>query len=225
MPDVSSERSGTAESKTVQKGSDPLVLLISGRGSNLAAILDAVDDGALRARVAVVISNKPDAAGLEHARRRGIDTLVLPHRDYPARADYDRALAAKLLDFQPKLVCLAGFMRMLGPAFFEAYPGTVLNVHPSLLPAFPGVNAQGQAFAHGVKLTGVTVHIVTPDLDDGPIVMQSAVAVEDDDTEETLTARILAEEHRLYPKAIDWMLTRPWRLDGRRLVFGDRRRR
>jgi phosphoribosylglycinamide formyltransferase 1 len=201
-----------------------LAVLISGRGSNLAAILEAIDAGRLRAQVGVVISNRDDAAGLAHAADAGIATLVMPHRAYAARADYDRALATELTRRKPALVCLAGFMRLLGPAFFEQYSGTVVNVHPSLLPAFPGVNAQGQAFAHGVKVTGVTVHIVTADLDDGPIVMQSPVSVSDDDSEETLTARILAEEHRVYPAAIDQILHRPWRLEGRRIVFDDRRR-
>jgi phosphoribosylglycinamide formyltransferase-1 len=184
----------------------------------LRAILRAIDEGRLPARVAVVISNRADAPGLEIAGAAGVETLVVSHRDYPTRGEYDRALAMELGRWQVQLVCLAGFMRLLGPEFFDAYPGTVLNVHPSLLPAFPGVSAQAQAFAHGVKLTGVTVHIVTPDLDDGPIVMQSPVAVRDDDTEETLTARILEEEHRLYPQAIARMLNGRWRLDGRRVI-------
>lgn len=196
-----------------------LAILISGRGTNMRAILQAIAGGRLPARVAVVISNRAGAPGLEIARAAGLETRVLSHHDYPTRGEYDRALAAELSRWRVQLVCLAGFMRLLGPEFFEAYPGTVLNVHPSLLPAFPGVSAQAQAYAHGVKVTGVTVHIVTPDLDDGPIVMQAPVAVRDDDTEETLTVRILEEEHRVYPEAIARMLNGRWRLDGRRVVF------
>jgi phosphoribosylglycinamide formyltransferase-1 len=211
--------SGTGMMKTVGKGSDPLIaVLISGRGSNLGAILDAIDAGTLQARVAVVISNRAVAAGLERARRAGVETLVMPHGGYPSRDDFDRGLAAALDARHVRLVCLAGFMRRLGPAFFDGYRGPVLNVHPSLLPAFPGVDAQAQAIAHGVKVSGVTVHFVTEELDAGPIVMQTAVPVEDDDTAETLAARILIEEHRLYPAAIARVLAGGWRVDGRRVV-------
>jgi len=211
--------------KAVEKGSDPLVpaplaVLISGRGSNLGAILDAIGDGRLRAYVAVVISNRAGAPGLERARRAGVETLVMPHRDYATRADFDRALAAALTARGVTLVCLAGFMRLLGAAFFDAFSGPVLNIHPSLLPSFPGVDAQAQAIAHGVKVSGVTVHLVTVDLDAGPIVMQIAVPVEDDDTATTLAARLLVEEHRLYPAAIARILAGGWRVDGRRVVFG-----
>jgi phosphoribosylglycinamide formyltransferase-1 len=195
--------------------------LISGRGSNLGAILDAIEAGRLRARVAVVISNRADAAGLERARADGIETLVLPHRDYPSRDDYDRALAAAVTARGAELVCLAGFMLLLGPAFCAAFPQAILNIHPSLLPAFPGVDAQRQALEHGVRVTGVTVHFVTPELDAGPIVMQTPVPVEPDDTVETLAARILAEEHRLYPAAIARVLEGGWRIDGRRVLFDE----
>jgi phosphoribosylglycinamide formyltransferase-1 len=193
-------------------------VLISGRGSNLQAIIDAITAGRLDARIALVISNRPDAGGLERARAAGIETLVMPHKAHPDRASYDRALAAELKARGVVLVCLAGFMRLLGPAFIEEFPNAVLNVHPSLLPAFPGVDGQRQALAHGVKIAGATVHFVTPELDAGPIVLQAAVPVLDEDTEETLSARILTEEHRIYPEAIGRVLSGRWRLDGRRVT-------
>ena len=195
----------------------PIGVLISGRGSNLQAIIDAISAGRLDARVAVVVSNRADAAGLERARQAGIETLVLPHRDYPDRTAYDRALAAALKARGVELVCLAGFMRLLGAEFIAEFPGGVLNVHPSLLPAFPGLDAQQQALDHGVKVAGVTVHFVTADLDAGPIVLQAPVPVLEDDSGETLAARILEEEHRIYPEAIGLVLGGGWTLDGRRL--------
>ena len=199
---------------------DPLIaVLISGRGSNLAAIVDAITAGRLRAKVAVVISNRPGAAGLARAEADGIPTRVISHRGFPLRDDYDRALVGELRRHDVSLVCLAGFMRLLGPAFCDAFPGAVLNIHPSLLPAFPGVDAQRQALEHGVKVSGVTVHLVTPALDDGPIVAQAPVDVRDDDTVESLSARILEAEHRIYPEAIARVLAGGWRIDGRRVVF------
>lgn len=196
-----------------------LGVLISGRGSNLQAIIDAIAAGRLAARVAVVISNRPDAFGLERAARAGIETLVMPHKGYADRADYDRALADALKARGVELVCLAGFMRLLGPAFLDEFPNAVLNIHPSLLPAFPGMDAQRQAFEHGVKVAGATVHIVTRELDAGPIVAQEAIPVLDEDTAETLAARILEVEHRLYPAAVA-RVQGPWRLHGRRLIPG-----
>jgi phosphoribosylglycinamide formyltransferase-1 len=196
----------------------PVGVLISGRGSNLQAILDAVAAGRLDANVGVVISNRPEAAGLALARVAGVETLVVPHRDFPTRAAYDVALVAALKARDVGLVCLAGFMRQLGPAFCEAFPNAILNIHPSLLPAFPGAHAQRQALEHGVKVTGATVHFVTPELDSGPIVLQGAVPVLDDDDEESLSARILKEEHRLYPEAIRLVLGARWRLAGRRVL-------
>ena len=196
-----------------------LGVLISGRGSNLRAIADAIERGTLAATIAVVISNKASAAGLELARERGIETVVLPHGAHTSRDAYDRALAAELKRFGVALVCLAGFMRVLGAAFCDAFPNAILNIHPSLLPAFPGVDAQHQAFAHGVKVAGATVHFVTPELDAGPIVMQEGVAVREDDSADSLTARILDVEHRLYPRAIQAVLRGGWRLDGRRIVW------
>ena len=203
----------------------PLAVLISGRGSNLAAIADAIDAGALRAAIAIVISNRTDAPGLEMARARGLETRVMPHRDYGSRDDYDRALVEALRPLAPRLVCLAGFMRRLGSSFCGAFEHRILNIHPSLLPAFAGSDAQRQALDHGVKLSGATVHFVTPELDAGPIVMQTAVPVLDDDTVETLSARILIEEHRLYPEAIRRVLQDPWRLNGRRVIFEPASRR
>ena len=195
-------------------------VLISGRGSNLQAIIDAIESGRLRARIGVVISNRADAAGLERAARAGIETAIVPHKAHPDRESYDRALVELLKAHGVDLVCLAGFMRMLGPHFVQAFPNAVLNVHPSLLPAFPGLDAQRQALEHGVRVSGATVHFVTPALDAGPIICQACVPVEDDDTVETLSARILEQEHRLYPEAIARVLAGRWQLQGRRVVSG-----
>jgi phosphoribosylglycinamide formyltransferase-1 len=202
-------------------GSDPgrrIGVLISGRGSNLRTLIDAVDRGALDARIAVVISNRPGAPGLDHARAAAIETLVLDHRDqkqFPSRDDYDRALATELRARRVSLVCLAGFMRLIGAPLLDAFPNAILNVHPSLLPAFPGIDAQRQALEHGVKITGATVHLVTGELDSGPIVVQAPVPVLPSDTPETLSARILAEEHRIYPEAVRIVLDGRWSVEGR----------
>jgi phosphoribosylglycinamide formyltransferase 1 len=196
-----------------------LGVLISGRGSNLQAIIDAIADRRLNATIAVVISNREDAKGLERAKAAGIETLVLSHRGYQQRADYDRVLVAELKKRDVRLVCLAGFMRLLGAEFVEAFPNAVLNIHPSLLPAFPGMDAQRQAWEHGAQVSGATVHFVTADLDAGPIVSQRAVPIEPDDTPDTLCARILTIEHQLYPEAIARVLAGGWRVDGRRVVF------
>jgi phosphoribosylglycinamide formyltransferase, formyltetrahydrofolate-dependent len=190
--------------------------LISGRGSNLQALIDAVAHGALDARLAVVISNKANAAGLERARAAGIHAVVLDHQSFTSRDDYDRALAAELRARDVSLVCLAGFMRLIGAPLLDAYPNAILNVHPSLLPAFPGVDAQRQALEHGAKISGATVHLVTGELDGGPIIIQSAVQVLEDDTVDTLSARILVEEHRIYPEAVRTILDGGWRIEGRR---------
>jgi phosphoribosylglycinamide formyltransferase 1 len=195
-----------------------LGVLISGRGSNLQAIVDAIADGRLDARIAVVISNRADAAGLARARAAGIEALCLGHRGYPSREAYDAALVEELRRREVGLVCLAGFMRLLSPVFVSAFPNAILNIHPSLLPAFPGLDAQHQAWAHGVKVAGATVHLVDCDLDAGPIVLQRPVPVLEDDTPDTLAARILVEEHRLYPEAIGMLLAGGWRVEGRRFV-------
>lgn len=195
-----------------------LGVLISGRGSNLQAIIEAIAEDRLDAEIAVVISNRADAAGLDRARDAGLETLYISHRAFASRDDFDLALVDALRARQVGLVCLAGFMRLVGGPMLDAYRGAILNIHPSLLPAFPGVDAQRQALEHGVKVTGVTVHLVTPDLDGGPIVVQRAVPVLDDDTVDTLSARILIEEHRAYPDAIKLVLEGRWQLDGRRFI-------
>jgi phosphoribosylglycinamide formyltransferase 1 len=203
----------------VEKTPVPLALLISGRGSNLQAIVEAIRGGRLRATIAVVISNRGDAPGLAIAREAGIETRVMPHGDYPSRDEYDRALVDELRSRRVKLICLAGFTRLLGPSFCAAFPHAVLNVHPALLPAFPGTNAQRQALEHGVRVTGVTVHFVTPELDGGPIVMQAAVPVLDSDSADSLANRILEAEHEIYPQAIQRVLDGGWTIEGRRVVF------
>jgi phosphoribosylglycinamide formyltransferase-1 len=195
-----------------------MAVLISGRGSNLQSIIDAIAAGRLDARIAVVVSNRADAAGLTRARDAGLETLCVPAREYPDRDGYDRAIVACLRAREVDLVCLAGFMRLVGRPLLEAFPNRILNIHPSLLPAFPGLDAQRQALEHGVLITGATVHLVNDDLDAGPIVGQAAVPVLDDDTVETLSARILAEEHRLYPEAIRLLLGGGWAIHGRRFV-------
>ena len=200
-----------------------LAVLISGRGSNLQSIVDAIAGRRLDAEIAVVVSNRPDAPGLVRARDAGIDTLCLKPRDYPDRMAYDAALAGALRARDVGLVCLAGFMRLVGAPLLDAFPNRILNIHPSLLPAFPGLDAQRQAFEHGVRMTGATVHLVNAELDAGPIVLQSAVSVLPDDTVEKLSARILAEEHRLYPEAIQIVLDGGWAIDGRRFIPPPRR--
>jgi phosphoribosylglycinamide formyltransferase-1 len=179
-----------------------LGVLISGRGSNLKAIIDAIADGRLDARIAVVISNIADAPGLEHARHAGIETMVLSHRAYTSRQDYDRALMQALGDRGVGLVCLAGFMRLLSPAFVDAYPNRILNIHPSLLPKYPGLHPQQQALDDGAAVSGATVHFVNKELDAGPVVLQREVPVLPGDTKDTLADRILQVEHALYPEAI-----------------------
>ena len=195
-----------------------IAVLISGRGSNLQALIDAVADGRLDAQIAMVVSNKADAAGLERARAAGIETLTISHRDHPTRAAFEEVLVRELRAREVVLICLAGFMRLLGGTFLEAFPNRIVNIHPSLLPSFTGVDAQRQALEHGVKLAGATVHFVTGELDGGPIIRQSAVPVLDDDTPETLAARILREEHKIYPEAVGLVLDGGWRIEGRRFV-------
>jgi phosphoribosylglycinamide formyltransferase-1 len=194
-------------------------VLISGRGSNLQALIDAAREGKLGGEVAVVISNVESAPGLDRARRAGIPAFFRDHRGR-RREDYDREIAEVLKDHGVDLVCLAGYMRLLSVDFVRAFPGRIANVHPSLLPAFPGLEAQGQALAHGVKVSGATVHLVDEALDNGPIVAQEAVPVEERDTSETLAARILEAEHRIYPRAVRVLLEGKYRVEGRRLVVG-----
>ena len=201
-----------------------IAVLISGRGSNLQAILDAIAAGTLNARIAVVISNRADAAGLAKARSAGIDALTMDHRLFATREAFEHALVEALRARRVHLVCLAGFMRLLGPTFLDAFPRAVLNIHPSLLPSFPGVDAQRQALSHGVKVSGATVHFVTGELDAGPVILQAAVSVREDDTVDTLSARILEQEHRIYPQAIGMILAGGWRIDGRRFARAARSR-
>jgi phosphoribosylglycinamide formyltransferase-1 len=193
-----------------------LGILISGRGSNFEAIADQVAAGSIPAELAVVISNRPEARGLEIARRRGLEAVAVPSRGLD-REVYDRMLLDELRRRSVDLVCLAGFMRLLSAGFIREFPNRILNIHPSLLPAFPGLDAQQQALEHGVKVTGCTVHFVDEYLDAGPIILQRAVKVEDDDTVETLSARILAEEHRTYSDAIRIVLSGRYSVEGRRV--------
>ena len=193
-------------------------MLISGRGSNLQSIIDAIAAARLDATLAMVISNRADVPGLQRARDAGIDTGVLRTRELPDRDAYDAALAALLRDARVDLVCLAGFMRLVGAPMLAAFPNRILNIHPSLLPAFPGLDAQRQALEHGARVSGATVHLVTSELDGGPIISQSAVPVLEDDTVDTLSARILIEEHRIYPEAIQLVLDGGWSIEGRRFV-------
>lgn len=197
-------------------------VLISGRGSNMIAIADACANGAIRAGVGIVISNEPDAPGLAAASARGIETLVIDHRASGSRRDHDTKMAAALLARKVDLVCLAGYMRLLSPALVDVFPGRIMNIHPALLPAFPGLHAQRQAIEHGVRFTGVTIHFVDPGLDTGPIILQSIVPVDSDDTEQTLSARMLSEEHRLYPEAISLFFEDRLRIEGRRVRIAGR---
>ena len=185
-----------------------LGVLISGRGSNLKAIIDAIEQKRLDASVAIVVSNRADAPGLEHARRAGIDTLVISHNGFATREDYDREVIKTLQERGVALVCLAGFMRLLSPLFVDAFPNRILNIHPSLLPKYPGLRPQQQAIDDGATVSGATVHVVNKDLDAGPIVLQREVPVLPGDTESTLADRILQVEHALYPEAIAVVLDR-----------------
>jgi phosphoribosylglycinamide formyltransferase-1 len=196
-----------------------LGILISGRGSNFEAIADRVASGVLDAEIAVVLSNRTDAKGLESARARGLNAVCLPSKGLD-REVYDQQLIDELQRHQVDLVCLAGFMRLLSARFVRAFAGRILNIHPSLLPAFPGLDAQHQALTHGVKVAGCTVHFVDEELDAGPIVLQATVPVHDDDTVEALSVRILAQEHRIYSEAIALVLSGRYRIEGRRVVRG-----
>jgi phosphoribosylglycinamide formyltransferase 1 len=193
-------------------------VLISGRGSNFEAIARNVAAGKLDASIAIVLSNRESAPGLEIARSLGIPALAIPSKGMD-REVYDQLLVAKLVEYGVELVCLAGYMRLLSAGFVRAFAGRILNIHPSLLPAFPGLDAQHQAVEHGVKVAGCTVHFVDEYLDAGPIVLQAAVPVRDSDTAETLGARILAEEHRIYSEALRIVLSGEYRVVGRRVVF------
>ena len=194
-----------------------LGILLSGRGSNFQAIADSIACGRLEAEIAVVISNRPEAPGIALARERGLNAVVLPSRGLD-REVYDRMLVTELHKNAVDLVCLAGYMRILSGYFIREFPLRILNIHPSLLPAFPGLDAQHQALEHGVKFSGCTVHLVDEGLDSGPILRQAVVPVLDDDTAESLSARILSEEHRIYSEAIALVLSGKYRIEGRRII-------
>jgi phosphoribosylglycinamide formyltransferase 1 len=193
-------------------------ILLSGRGSNFEAIAHNAAAGKIRARIALVISNREQAPGLEIARKLGLKALFIPSKGKDREA-YDQEVVSALKDAQVDLVCLAGFMRILSPIFVRAFPGRILNIHPAVLPAFPGLDAQKQALDYGVKFTGCTVHIVDEGMDTGPIVRQAVVPIFDDDTVETLSARILAEEHRIYSEAVCLLIEDKVRIEGRRVLL------
>ncbi|HYB40913.1 MAG TPA: phosphoribosylglycinamide formyltransferase [Candidatus Methylomirabilis sp.] len=192
-------------------------VLASGRGSNFKAIARAVESGAIPATVAVLVCDRPGARALDIARAHGIEPLCLDAREYPSRAVHEKAVIGALEERRVELVCLAGYMRILSADFVRHFQGRLLNIHPSLLPAFPGLRPQGQALEHGVKVAGATVHFVDEGVDTGPIVIQAAVGVGEDDTEDTLAARILAEEHRIYPEAVRLFAEGRLRIEGRRV--------
>jgi phosphoribosylglycinamide formyltransferase-1 len=199
----------------------PVGVLISGSGSNLQAIIDAIEEKRLDAVIRVVISNKTDAFGLVRAKNHRIATDVVDHRNFPSREAYDQALIDILQSRQVELVVLAGFMRLLSPLFVRTYSNRIMNIHPSLLPAFPGLHVQRQAVEYGVRFSGCTVHFVNEECDEGPIIIQAAVPVSPDDTEEFLSAKILKEEHRIYPKAIQLYAEERLHVVGRKVLVDD----
>lgn len=198
-----------------------LGVLVSGSGSNLQAIMDRVEEGSLDAKIRIVIANKPEAKGLERAHQAGIPTACVRHADFPVREDFDRELVRLLGAAQVELVALAGFMRILTPEFLAPFAGRVVNIHPSLLPACPGLGAQGQQAQHGVRLAGCTVHFVDEEMDHGPIIIQAAVPAYPGDDEATLGARILTMEHRIYPQALHWIAQGRVKITGRQVVVRD----
>ena len=196
-----------------------LLILISGQGSNLEALLAARQAGDLPVDIVAVISNRPQAVGLEKAASAGIETLVINHKDYPEREQFDAALAAAIDAYAPDVIALAGFMRILSDGFVRRYEGRMVNIHPSLLPAFPGLNTHQRALEEGVRIHGCTVHFVTPQLDHGPIIVQAAVPVRDDDDAQKLAARVLQMEHRIYPLALRWLVEDRLHLQGQRVMI------
>jgi phosphoribosylglycinamide formyltransferase-1 len=201
-----------------------IVVLVSGRGSNLQAIIEAVRDGRLPAGIRAVISSEPGAPALARARTAGIPVHVINHRDFPAREQFDLALMQRIDACQPRLVVLAGFMRILGKDFIEHYAGRMINIHPSLLPAFPGLDTHARALQSGAKVHGASVHFVMHEVDGGPVIVQAAVPVLADDTPDILAERVLAEEHRIYPLAIGWFLDGRLSVEGGRVLLdGDER--
>ena len=195
----------------------PIAVLVSGSGSNLQALIDRAESGALEARIALVLSNKPDAYGLERARKHGLTAVSLPHGQYPNRLEFDRAMIRIITDSGARAVVLAGFMRMLSPEFLGAFPGRVINIHPALLPSFPGVHGQRDAADYGVTLAGCTVHFVDELMDHGPVIIQAVVPAYPEDDGQTLGGRILALEHRVLPQAVNWLAQGRLSLEGRKV--------
>jgi phosphoribosylglycinamide formyltransferase-1 len=201
-----------------------IAVLISGSGSNLQAILNASERGEIPCRVGIVISNKADAYGLVRAEKHGVPTEVVDHRGFPDREEFDAKLVEIIRGSGAELVCLAGFMRVLTPVFVRAFPNRILNIHPALLPSFPGTHGPGQALSYGVRFSGCTVHFLDEGVDTGPIIVQAVVPVYDEDTVETLAARILVQEHRIYPMAIRLFFSGKLKIEGRRVrVSGEPR--
>ncbi|MBI5419394.1 MAG: phosphoribosylglycinamide formyltransferase [Deltaproteobacteria bacterium] len=199
-----------------------IAVLISGSGSNLQAIIDASERGEIPCRVGIVLSNKEDAYGLDRAKKHGIPTEVVSHKEFPTREAFDRRLIEVIRKSGAALVCLAGFMRVLTPVFVQAFPHRILNIHPALLPSFPGTHGPKQALDHGVRFSGCTVHFLDEGVDTGPIIVQAIVPVYDDDTEDTLAARILVQEHKIYPMAIRLFFQGKLKIEGRRVrVLGE----
>ena len=194
----------------------PIAVLVSGTGSNLQALIDHIEDGSLPARITAVVANKPDAYGLTRAQKHGLTAVSLPHAAFPDRAAYDAALLAAVRDSGAEAVVLAGFMRLLGGDFVAAYRGRILNIHPALLPSFPGMHGQGAAADYGVTIAGATVHFVDEIMDNGPIVIQAAVPARPDDDATSLGERIMTLEHRIYPQAVNWLATGRLTIDGRK---------
>lgn len=196
-----------------------LAVLLSGRGSNFAAIAEAIETGQLDASIVAVISNRPDAGGIARAAAMGLATHVIDHKQFVNRAAHEAEVLRALANARPDFIALAGYMRLLSPAFIDAYRNRIVNIHPSLLPSFPGVDAQAQAIAHGVKVSGCTVHLVDEGLDAGPILVQRAVPVREDDDAASLSARILDLEHAAYVEALQKLSSETWRIEGRRVIF------
>jgi len=194
-----------------------IAILISGRGSNMQALMDAIESGELNAQIAVVISNRADAQGIQLAKSRGYTSVIMPSRGL-SRQEHEKLLIAELKWHNPALICLAGYMRLLSPEFVQTFPQQILNIHPSLLPAFPGLDVQQQALDYGVKYSGCTVHFVDEGCDSGAIIAQSVVPIVDEDNAQTLASRILVEEHKLYAKAVQFILDRNWQIVGRRVI-------
>lgn len=202
----------------------PIVVLISGSGTNLQAIIDACESGFIPCRISLVISNKKEAYGLVRAEKHGIPTAVVDHRQFETREDFERELIRVIEPHKPELICLAGFMRVLTPLFVNTFKNKIMNIHPALLPSFPGTHGQKQALEYGVKFSGATVHFVDEGTDTGPIIIQAVVPVYDDDTEETLAKRILKEEHKIYPLAIRYFFEGRLEIVGRRVILKDQKK-